>query len=174
MAALNLTTAPIDEREFTRTIRTVGTIVLDETRTAHVHVKVRGFIDRIFVNYVGRQVREGEPLCAIFSQEIYSAELEFLSILEGASTRPAPDPLLAAARRRLSLWDVPQSEIERLEKTRQVNRTFPLLAPRPPAPKQRRDPTGCKAPPRARRTCPGALPWPPRCRRVVRGAETSG
>lgn len=128
--ALNLSTAPVDERVFTRTIRTVGTVVLDETRTAHVHVKVRGWIDRIFVNFVGRQVREGEPLCAIFSQEIYSAELEFLSILEGASTRPAPDPLLAAARRRLSLWDVPKGEIERLEKTRQVNRTFPLLAPR--------------------------------------------
>jgi len=129
-AALHLSTAPVDEREFTRTIRTVGTVVLDETRTAHVHVKVRGWIDRIFVNFVGRQVRAGEPLCSIYSQDIYSAELEYLSILEGASTRPASDPLLTAARRRLSLWDVPKAEIERLEKTRQVNRTFPLLAPR--------------------------------------------
>lgn len=129
-AALHLSTAPVDEREFTRTIRTVGTVVLDETRTAHVHVKVRGWIDNIFVNFVGRQVRAGEPLCAIYSQDIYSAELEFLSLLEDASTRPASDPLLAASRRRLSLWDVPKAEIERLEKTRQVNRTFPLLAPR--------------------------------------------
>lgn len=129
-AALHLSTAPVDEREFTRTIRTVGTIVLDETRTAHVHVKVRGWIDRIFINFVGQKVRAGEPLCAIYSQDIYSAELEYLSILEGASTRPASDPLLTAARRRLSLWDVPKGEIERLEKTRQVNRTFPLLAPR--------------------------------------------
>ena len=129
-AALHLSTAPVDEREFTRTIRTVGTVVLDETRTAHVHVKVRGWIDSIFVNFVGRQVRAGEPLCAIYSQDIYSAELEFLSLLEDASTRPASDPLLAASRRRLSLWDVPKAEIERLEKTRQVNRTFALLAPR--------------------------------------------
>ena len=128
--ALHLSTAAVDEREFTRTIRTVGTVVLDETRTAHVHVKVRGWIDRIFVNFVGQKVRAGEPLCAIYSQDIYSAELEYLSILEGASPRQASDPLLAAARRRLSLWDVPKAEIERLEKTRQVNRTFPLLAPR--------------------------------------------
>lgn len=129
-AALHLSTAQVDERDFTRTIRTVGTIVFDETRTAHVHVKVRGFIDRIFVNFVGQKVRAGEPLCAIYSQDIYSAELEYLSILEGASPRPASDPLLTAARRRLSLWDVPAGEIERLEKTRQVSRTFPLLAPR--------------------------------------------
>lgn len=129
-AALHLSTAPVDEREFTRTIRTVGTVVLDETRTAHVHVKVRGWIDSIFVNFVGQKVRAGEPLCAIYSQDIYSAELEFLSLLEDASTRPATDPLLAASRRRLSLWDVPKAEIERLEKTRQANRTFLLLAPR--------------------------------------------
>ncbi|MBL9006227.1 MAG: efflux RND transporter periplasmic adaptor subunit [Myxococcales bacterium] len=129
-AALHLSTALVEEREFTRTIRTVGTIVLDETRTAHVHVKVRGWIDRIFINFVGQKVRAGEPLCSIYSQDIYSAELEYLSILEGASTRPESDPLLTAARRRLSLWDVPKTEIERLEKTRQVNRTFPLLAPR--------------------------------------------
>jgi Cu(I)/Ag(I) efflux system membrane fusion protein len=130
VAALHLSTAPVDERDFVRTIRTVGTVVLDETRTAHVHVKVRGWIDRIFVNFVGQKVRAGEPLCTIYSQDIYSAELEYLSLLEGASIQPVADPLLAAARRRLSLWDVPKAEIDRLEKTRQVNRTFPLLAPR--------------------------------------------
>jgi Cu(I)/Ag(I) efflux system membrane fusion protein len=129
-AALQLTTDVVDEREFTRTIRTVGTIVVDETRTAHVHVKVRGWIDNIIVNFVGRKVSAGEPLCAIYSQDVYSAEIEFLSVLDRAGSRPSPDPLLDAARRRLSLWDVPAREVERLEKTRQANRTFPLLAPR--------------------------------------------
>ena len=130
VTALRLSTGLVDEREFTRTLRTVGSVVLDETRTAHVHVKVRAWIDRVFVDFIGRQVREGEPLCSIYSQDIYAAELEYLSVLEGAGTRSGHDPLLAAARRRLSLWDVPKAEIERLEKTRQVNRTFPLLAPR--------------------------------------------
>jgi membrane fusion protein, copper/silver efflux system len=129
-AALQLTIAPVDEREFTRTIRTVGTIVVDETRTAHVHVKVRGWIDGIFVNFVGKKVATGEPLCAIYSQDVYSAEIEFLSVLDRAGTRPKPDPLLDAARQRLSLWDVPKREVERLERTRQASRTFPLLAPR--------------------------------------------
>lgn len=128
-AALHLSTDSVDEREFTRSIRTVGTVVLDETRTAHVHVKVRGFIDRIFASFVGQTIRAGEPLCSIYSQDIYSAELEYLSILEGAGSRPVSDPLLTAARRRLALWDVPKGEVERLERTRQVNRTFPLLAP---------------------------------------------
>lgn len=129
-AALQLTTAPVDERDFMRTIRTVGTVVVDETRTAHVHVKVRGWIDGIFVNFLGKKVSAGQPLCAVYSQDVYSAEIEFISILGRAGTRPSPDPLLDAARQRLALWDVPKHEIERLEKTRAANRTFPLLAPR--------------------------------------------
>lgn len=131
--ALALTSSAVDERDFTRRLRTVGVVALDETRTAHVHPKVRGWIDGIHVDYVGRKVRAGEPLCAIYSQEVYSAEIEFLSILERAprpSTAGAPDALLEAARHRLALWDVPKREIARLESTREPRRTFPLLAPR--------------------------------------------
>lgn len=129
-SALGLTTVVVEERDFTRLVRTVGVITVDETRSAHVHSKVRGWIDGIHVNFVGRRVRAGEPLCSIYSQDVYAAEIEFVSILGRASDPSQPDPLLAAARRRLALWDVPQTEINRLESTREPRRTFPLLAPR--------------------------------------------
>ena len=125
--ALLLTTALVEERDFTKILRTVGVVALDETRTAHVHTKIRGWIDRIHVDYVGRRVRAGESLASIYSQEVYAAQVEYLSLL---ASRPAEDPLLQAARRRLSLWDVPASELERLGTTREPGRTFPLLAPR--------------------------------------------
>ncbi|MES1174962.1 MAG: efflux RND transporter periplasmic adaptor subunit [Myxococcales bacterium] len=130
VAALQLASAPVEESEFTRVVRSVGVVTLDETRSAHVHSKVRGWIDGIFVDFVGRKVKAGEPLCSIYSQEVYSAEIEFLSILNRGANSAAPDPLLDAARRRLSLWDVPKSEVARLEATREPKRTFPLLAPR--------------------------------------------
>lgn len=140
--ALGIKAIEVVERDFARTVRTVGVIALDETRTAHVHSKVRGWIDTINVSFVGRKVKPGEPLCSIYSQDVYSAELEFLSVLERAKTGAAPtgefaqqeqraqQQLLDAARRRMSLWDVPRSEIERLESTREAKKTFPLLAPR--------------------------------------------
>lgn len=129
-AALQFATAPVEERDFTRVLRTVGVVTLDETRSAHVHAKVRGWIDGIQVNSVGRKVRAGEPLCSVYSPDVYSAEIEFVSLLEGGTGRPTPDPLLEAARRRLSLWDVSKGEIARLQSTRQPRRTFSLLAPR--------------------------------------------
>ena len=125
-AAVGLATAVVEQRELNRTVRTVGIVGFDETRTTHVHAKVRGWIDSIQANFVGRAVTAGQQLCAIYSQDVFAAESELIGLLD----RPANDPLLAAARRRLALWDVPKTEIERLEKTREPSRTFPLLAPR--------------------------------------------
>ncbi len=119
---LGLSFARVEERDLTKSLRTVGTISLDETRTTHVHSKVRGWIDTISVDFVGQDVKAGEVLVTLYSQEVYAAEIELLATPPGA--------LLAAARRRLTLWDVPPKEIAHLERTRQPHRAFPLVAPR--------------------------------------------
>jgi Cu(I)/Ag(I) efflux system membrane fusion protein len=72
---LGLSTTTIEERDFTKTAHTVGVVALDETRSAHVHPKVRGWIDGIRVSFVGQTVRSGDVLCSVYSQEVYSAEL---------------------------------------------------------------------------------------------------
>ncbi len=139
---VGLTTTRVEEREFLRHLRTTGLVGVDETRTAHVHSKVRGWVDGIRVSFIGQRVTAGQPLCGIYSQEVYAAEIEFLSLLARERTdslprgefadqeRRAREELVAAARRRLALWDVPKGEIERLETSREPRRTFPLLAPR--------------------------------------------
>lgn len=142
-AAIGMTTAELEERDFIRQLRTTGLVVVDETRTAHVHTKVRGWVDGIHANYLGQSVQTGQVLCGIYSQEVYAAEIEFLALLGrvrdgdaipagefAEQERRARNELITAARRRLALWDVPQSEIERLETTREPRRTFPLTAPR--------------------------------------------
>ncbi|WP_441289050.1 efflux RND transporter periplasmic adaptor subunit [Sorangium sp. KYC3313] len=142
LGGLSLSTALVEARELKRPLRTVGVVALDETRSAHVHAKVRGFIERVAVDFVGRKVSAGQVLCSLYSQEVFAAELEFVALLEraaggpmpagefGAAERRAQEQLLGAARRRLSLWDVPKAEIARLEATRQPQRTFALTAPR--------------------------------------------
>lgn len=140
--AIGLTTMAVEERDFQRKLRTTGVVVVDETRTAHVHSKVRGWVDGISVSYVGQKVAPGQVLCGIYSQEVYAAEIEYLAVLGrtrvdslgrgefAEQERTARDELIAAARRRLGLWDVPRSEIERLETSREAKRTFPLVSPR--------------------------------------------
>ncbi len=139
---MTITTSAVQERHFIRTVRTTGIVAVDETRTSHVHTKVRATIESTNVDFIGKQVRQGEALCSLYSQEVYAAELEFLTILDRMNNAPkitgefaqsetdAQNRLLAAARRRLSLWDVPPSEVTRLETSKEARRTFPLLATR--------------------------------------------
>lgn len=125
--AMGLTSEIVGDRDFTRRVRTVGLVAVDETRTAHVHTRVRGWIERYYVEYVGRKVRAGEPLVSIYSQDVYTAQLELASLLRSPVRSPE---LLAAARSRLALWDIPKSVVAKVEETGEPQRTFPVLAPR--------------------------------------------
>jgi RND family efflux transporter MFP subunit len=121
-----------------RSVRAVGTVVPDETRIRHVHTKIAGWVERLHVNFTGQQVLSGEPLLAIFSQELLASQEEYLRAREAAArfaaselpeVRKGGEDLLAAARRRLELLDVPASVIAELERSGRAQRTVTLLAP---------------------------------------------
>lgn len=118
--------------------RTVGRVAVDETRVRHVNLKVAGFVERVYVDYVGKKVNRGDPLFSIYSPDLLAAQQEYLVASKlradlgkaGLGGSDAPDnALLAAARRKLELWDVPASDLEKLERTREATRTLTLRSP---------------------------------------------
>lgn len=125
--AMGLTTEIVSEREFSRKVRTVGLVTVDETRTAHVHSRVRGWIEGYYVQFVGRKVKKGEALVSLYSQEVHAAQLELASLIKSPVKSPE---LLDAARKRLALWNVPRSVIDHVERTGEPQRTIPVVSPR--------------------------------------------
>jgi Cu(I)/Ag(I) efflux system membrane fusion protein len=137
-----------------RTVRAEASIGYDEERRAYVTTKIAGWVETLHVDEPGQTVRRGQPLLEIYSPELVSTQQELVLALEHAD-RPsargapadtsgsfgaghggvrtpralAPERLVESARRRLELWDVPQAEIERLVRTREVRRTLTLAAP---------------------------------------------
>jgi len=114
--------------------RTVGRVAVDETRVHHVNVKVSGFAEQVYVDYVGKLVKAGEPLFTIYSPDLLSVQEEYLLALRtrkalGEGSGAAGDDLVKSARQRLELWDVPEVEIERLERTGQAKKSLTLHAP---------------------------------------------
>lgn len=118
-------------------IRAVGRVAIDETRVAHVHTKVSGWIDEVFVNYVGQPVRKGQPLFTIYSPELVASQEEYLLALRGrrelkdssfSHVAEGSAEMLRAARRRLELWDMTPQQIEALEKAGQVSRTVTVFS----------------------------------------------
>ena len=118
-------------------IRTVGRVVPDETRLHHVHTKFEGFIEELFVDYVGKFVRRGQPLFSIYSPELVATQKEYLLALRaqdqfgplGSSPTLDGIDLLGSARQRLSLWDISADQIAQLEKTGQPIRAFNIYSP---------------------------------------------
>jgi membrane fusion protein, copper/silver efflux system len=136
---LGIRTMAVRRQAIDNGIRTVGIVQSDETRTSHVHVKFDGFIEQIYVNYTGSPVKKGQPLLRIFSRDLLAAQQEYLASREalapaaapGAeSARAATQQLVAASRERLRLFDVPESLLDRIERTRVAERAVTILAPR--------------------------------------------
>ncbi|HMA40784.1 MAG TPA: efflux RND transporter periplasmic adaptor subunit [Gemmatimonadales bacterium] len=120
-----------------REVRTVGQVVPAEPNLADITPKIEGFVDRLFVDATGVPVRRGQPLLAIYSPMLVSAQQELLTALHLAQSVDSTAPeawrnaqdLVAAARRRLAYWDISAEQIDRLERTGEVTKNLTLVAP---------------------------------------------
>jgi membrane fusion protein, copper/silver efflux system len=109
-----------------RTIRTVGKVSVDETRVGHVHTRIDGWVDKVFVDFTGDVVKKGEPMLSIYSPEMLASQEELL--LAGRARDVMPS-LFDAARRRLQLWDLSDDQIDQVVRTGQPIRSITVHAP---------------------------------------------
>ena len=120
-----------------REVRTVGQVVPAEPNLADITPKIDGFVDRLYVDATGVAVRRGQPLLAIYSPMLVSAQQELLTALHLSQSVDSTAPeawrnaqdLVAAARRRLAYWDISAEQIDRLERTGEVTKDLTLVAP---------------------------------------------
>jgi Cu(I)/Ag(I) efflux system membrane fusion protein len=133
-----VTYGTVDQRTLSSDVRTVGTVMTDESRTASVTPKISGFVERLYVNTTGEPVRRGEALAEVYSPELLAAEEELLlargldrSIGQSAvpGVPASQGGLLAAARRRLRLWDVSEAQIDDVLRTGKPRRTVTFYSP---------------------------------------------
>jgi len=120
-----------------QSIRTVGMVTADETRISHIHTKFEGYIEHIFVNYVGQQVRAGQAVFSVYAPDLVATQKEYILALEardqweksGTDVRLPGIDLVEAARQRLALWDISPDQIARIEKTREPIRDLVIYSP---------------------------------------------
>jgi RND family efflux transporter MFP subunit len=125
---MNLQTAEVARGPLRRTIRTVGTIDFNEAGLADVTTKFKGWIEKLDVDATGQLVHRGEPLFEIYSPELYSAEAEYLAMLNSTNSS-AGTTLREAARDKLKFFDISETQIAKLEKSPTPKRAMEILAP---------------------------------------------
>jgi RND family efflux transporter MFP subunit len=131
-------TARVERTSLQRTIRASGVIRFDETRQADINVKLDGWIRDLKVDYTGQPLRRGQPLFTLYSPDLLAAENEYLLALRSRDTmqssqiadvRDQAERLVASARQRFDLWDVPSGHADLLERTRKATGTFLVTSP---------------------------------------------
>ncbi|MCI0462002.1 MAG: efflux RND transporter periplasmic adaptor subunit [Gemmataceae bacterium] len=121
---IGVTVGRVEKAPLRMSVRTVGIIRPDETKVARVHLRTEGWVERLFVNYTGQEVKKGAPLLAIYSPQFLTTQQEYLNARQGGQ-----QSLAELARQRLELWDVPREAIEELGRTGKPRRNLILESP---------------------------------------------
>ncbi|WP_095588170.1 efflux RND transporter periplasmic adaptor subunit [Actibacterium ureilyticum] len=123
--AIGVRTALASLEEIAPQIRTVGFAEWNEHRTAHIHTRVEGWIERLEVRAVGDRVAKGDLLFELFSPEVGAATAELVRALESEpGTR-----IVDIAKNRLRSIGLEDRQIERIARSRQPERTVAVYAP---------------------------------------------
>ncbi|MDP2594756.1 efflux RND transporter periplasmic adaptor subunit [Alteromonas stellipolaris] len=106
------------------TFNAVGNVTYNEDYLVHIHPRVEGWIDKLFIKTEGEAVSQGQKLYTLYSPALVTAQEEFVIALKGRDTR-----LAAGAKQRLKALHLSAGFIAQLEKTREVSQTITFFAP---------------------------------------------
>ncbi|MBK8750674.1 MAG: efflux RND transporter periplasmic adaptor subunit [Candidatus Competibacteraceae bacterium] len=134
---LGVRTEAAQRRVLSRPVRAVGLIAPDERRLFTVAPRFEGWIERLLVNSTGQTVKRGEPLMAVYSPELVSAQREYLLASGGLRSLHASSPetregmsqLAETALLRLRNWEISADQLDRLRKEGQPQQQLLLRAP---------------------------------------------
>lgn len=105
-------------------ITTVGYVQYNEDDMAHVHPRVEGWIEALYVKAEGEPVESGKALYTLYSPTLVNAQEELLLALNRGNQR-----LVDAAEQRLVALNVPARVVRKLRETRELQRTMTVYAP---------------------------------------------
>jgi Cu(I)/Ag(I) efflux system membrane fusion protein len=121
---LGVRTVSVEEDYLQAAIKTVGYVQYDEDRLIHIHPRVKGWVEKLFVKAAGDPVRRGQPLYTLYSPELVNTQEEFLLALKRGNKT-----LVGAAEERLRSLQLADKIIRELRKSGRVQQHITFFAP---------------------------------------------
>lgn len=117
--------------------RLYGKMVYDETSVARISAYFSGRIDRLFVNYVGVSVQQGDHLAELYSPDLLSAFEELRQAKKSfdkagdasAFLRDTASQTLVASREKLRLFGLTQEQVDQVESGEFVSDDLTIYSP---------------------------------------------
>lgn len=104
-------------------IKTVGSIQFDESKISHIHSRVDGWIEKLYVSAAGDPVKKGQTLYELYSPDLVNAQEEYLAALRSGNKN-----LIHASTSRLFSLGLDKQQAARLRKNRRVDQRVKVIA----------------------------------------------
>lgn len=118
IALANIQTTVVGRQDAIKDIQLYGTIQVDErlqqSQTSHVN----GRIEKLFINFTGEAVKQGQLIATIYSPDLLNAQQELLEAQKLTDFQPL---LLDAAKEKLRLWKMSDTQINKVLTTGKVS-----------------------------------------------------
>ena len=129
----NITTQIVSVQSIGQTVVVNGKLVENQDLSQVVSSRAAGRVEKLFVKETGRTIQKGEPLYELYSETILTLEREFLLAKEQydalGSTETRYKSFLDAARRKLILYGLSNSQIDDLSKNKNAKNRITFLSP---------------------------------------------
>jgi multidrug efflux pump subunit AcrA (membrane-fusion protein) len=114
----------VKKEVISKEIRAYAKVSAAESRIYHVHPKINGWVEKIYVDSTGERVTKGKPLLSFYSPEIYAGFQDYVTALQSRDL-----PLATSAKNRLKLWDVSDTQLEEVAQTLKAPRLMMYESP---------------------------------------------
>jgi len=135
---MRIETAVVERRFVTAEIRMVGKVDYDETRLGHITAWVPGRIERMFVDYTGISVRNGDHMVELYSPDLLNAQQELRRAAQALAKLSATSPgvlqdsaeaTLEAVRSKLRRWGLTDRQVQQAEQQGALSDRITIYAP---------------------------------------------
>jgi membrane fusion protein, copper/silver efflux system len=125
MALGNIQTTKVKSANAAHEMNLTGKVSVNEQNISTLTAKFPGRIERLYINFEGQEVKRGQRLASIYSPELINAQRE---LLEAKKIRQVSPELYEAAKEKLRLWKLSESQIAQIENAEEVTSTFDIYA----------------------------------------------
>ncbi|MFC1744790.1 efflux RND transporter periplasmic adaptor subunit [Candidatus Riflebacteria bacterium] len=132
----SIETARVERKNVAMLLSLFGRIDYDENRLAYITARVKGRLEKLYVNFSGVEVKKGEHLFELYSPEIFTAQAELINARKGSQEQgvssalhQSHSDLLEAARTRLKYWGLSDAQIKEIENSGKPSFTITITSP---------------------------------------------
>lgn len=135
----NITTANVRRQTLTKEVSAVGVVEIAEPLQATIAARFGGRIEKLFVNYTGETVTQGQALFELYSPDLVTAEQELFLARKALSAAAAVNDsetvqvqlqMLRALRERFRVhFGMTENQINALEQSDEIKSTVRFFSP---------------------------------------------